>query len=276
MLTPNKRRRIVADAAHQNEGSLPKMPTLAAPAAEIGMATQRAPVTVPVATGVPTACTARITRVHSCASFSADGIYRYSLLRSWGVETGHGDEADDTSENVPASNSLLFIGLNPSTADAARDDPTIRRCIGFAKQWGHDSLVVCNLFALRSTHPSGLRAATDPVGRVENDRVLATAARGCTRILCGWGNGLIPGAAAPMMRRRVSDVLALLREVSRPERLCCLHITNQQQPQHPLYVKADTRPRRMPEYEDEQVREPHTSPCCVGTWSVLRADVLRE
>ncbi len=82
------------------------------------------------------------------AVLSADGVYRYRLWRTW-----------DASKPT-----LAFLMLNPSTADATEDDPTIRRCLGFAKEWGYGSLVVVNLFALRSPNPDALRENDDPVG----------------------------------------------------------------------------------------------------------------
>ena len=93
----------------------------------------------------------------NAAAFSPDRRYRYTLRRQW----------DDA---LPY---CLFVMLNPSTADATQDDPTIRRCIGFTKAWGFGGLLVGNLFALRSTDPAALYHADDPVGP-ENDSCLRT------------------------------------------------------------------------------------------------------
>jgi len=173
--------------------------------------------------------TLAIERSRSSATFSADGMYRYNLSRSWL------NEPCKATSDAPAG-VLLFVGLNPSTADGIHDDPTIRRLIGFAKAWGHDGLEVCNLFAFRSTSPKGLKQASDPIGS-ENDQALTDAARGAGRILCGWGNGLMP---SDVMRNRVGQVVALL-EAAGPN-VCCLHVTKLGQPQHPLYVRAETCP----------------------------------
>jgi len=83
---------------------------------------------------------------------------------------------------------LLVIGLNPSTADATVNDPTIRRCLGFAKSWGYGTVVVTNLFALRSPYPKTLRAASDPVGP-EADAWIGRLVAETELCLVAWGNG---------------------------------------------------------------------------------------
>lgn len=87
-------------------------------------------------------------RVNGGAHFSRCRRYRYALWRQWQA----------------AGPMLMLIGLNPSTADAERNDPTIRRCIGFAHDWGFGGVWVLNLFAWRATLPADLKAAADPVG----------------------------------------------------------------------------------------------------------------
>lgn len=106
----------------------------------------------------------------SGATLSECRCYRYRLWRSWG----------DRDHRV------VFVGLNPSTADEARDDPTIRKCIGFAKRWGFGALDMVNVFAWRSTDPRGLLAAADPVGP-DNDESLRAAFDGAHRIVWAWG-----------------------------------------------------------------------------------------
>ena len=93
------------------------------------------------------------------AGFSRCGRYRYWLRRIWDPALAH----------------CVFIGLNPSTADATEDDPTLKRCISFAQKWGYGSLLLVNLFSLRATDPRGLKMAADPIGP-KTDRWLRRAA----------------------------------------------------------------------------------------------------
>ena len=106
----------------------------------------------------------------SGADISLDGIYRYRLWRTW-----------DNPEHR-----CLWMMLNPSTADADKDDPTIRKCIGFAKRWGFGAIDVVNLFAFRATDPTELLTAADPVG-LENDGTTLDALRSARRVVLAWG-----------------------------------------------------------------------------------------
>jgi hypothetical protein len=124
--------------------------------------------------------------------------------------------------------------LNPSTADAVRDDPTIRRCIGFARRWGYGGVEVVNLFAFRASDPRALRGAPDPVGE-KNDRHLASVARRVDAMVVAWG---VHGALAARDR----EVLTLL---SRWARLLALGWTRSGSPRHPLYLRRDVRPRPL-------------------------------
>lgn len=158
------------------------------------------------------------------ALLSHDGVYRWWLSRTWG---GDGLMPDHAILSRP----LVVIGLNPSTADALQDDPTIRRCVSFARAWGCGGLVMLNLFAFRSTDPDALLAATDPIG-FANDHHLAerTANR---PVLCAWGTG-------GEIRGRGAAVARSLRALGRE--LVCLGFTAHGHPRHPLYVKGDTKP----------------------------------
>ncbi|KVC19730.1 DUF1643 domain-containing protein [Burkholderia pseudomultivorans] len=143
------------------------------------------------------------------------GQYRYLLSRP----------ADCTA---PMKSAALFLMLNPSTADASLDDPTIRRCRGFAKTWDCNGISVANLYALRSTDPVALWSHADPVGP-DNDTYLRKFAYEYGDVVCAWG--------ANARDERVSAVVAILREAG--ARLWCLGTTKDGSPRHPLYVRAD-------------------------------------
>ncbi len=114
--------------------------------------------------------------------------------------------------------------LNPSTADASKDDSTIRKLRGHAADWGYPGLVVANCYAWRSTDPKALRDAADPVGPDNNACIEAVAT--LPLVVVAWGKLAQP--------ERVSQVMAILRRVGRP--LWCLGVNNDGSPRHPLYV----------------------------------------
>ncbi|MFC4305772.1 DUF1643 domain-containing protein [Cohnella boryungensis] len=137
--------------------------------------------------------------------------YRYSLWRIWNAD-------------LPT---VLFIMLNPSTADANKDDPTIRRCIGFAKAWGFGALEVRNLFAYRATDPDELKRCADPIGP-DNDKHILEGARIADKIVLAWGTkGSLLG--------RGQAVYQMIAKYE-PE---CLAISADGHPKHPLYIRAD-------------------------------------
>ena len=151
--------------------------------------------------------------VSGTAAFSPCGLYRWWLERLW----------------QPAAPRLIFIGLNPSRAGGQRDDPTLRRLVGFAQRWDFGSLEVLNLFALISPSPAVLRHATYPVG-AEADGWMQQrlAANPQALVWLGWGN---QGA----WRGRDQELLALLQGRG----LWALGLTAAGQPRHPLYVASD-------------------------------------
>jgi hypothetical protein len=151
------------------------------------------------------------------AVFSSCGRYRYRLDRSWSVDGMHPRIA-------------TFVMLNPSTADAARDDPTIRRCIQFARREHCTGLVVVNLFGWRATDPRDLAAAADPVGP-DNDEHVADALVGAAIAIAGWGRfGSGPREIA------VAAIAARLGV-----RMRALGTTSTGAPRHPLYLSRDAR-----------------------------------
>ena len=118
---------------------------------------------------------------------------------------------------------VVFIGLNPSTADATQDDPTIRRCIGFAKAWGYDSLCMVNLFAYRATDPKDMQRATDPIG-AENDHHLKLVIDQADLVVAAWGGD------GGFLGRSEEIKLLFSKEIY------CLGKTKYGQPRHPLYI----------------------------------------
>lgn len=154
------------------------------------------------------------------AIMSPCGVYRYRLSR-----------------RVTASDrTATFIMLNPSTADADNDDPTIRRCIGFARAWGCGRLLVANLFAFRATKPADMMLAADPIGP-DNDRAILDAANDAALsggiVVCAWG-------AHGKHRNRDDDVLAMLADTQAEP--MSLGETAENLPRHPLYLRGDCKP----------------------------------
>lgn len=156
--------------------------------------------------------------------FSPCRRYRYTLWRDWDMDLFSGC-ADDAAN---ANRYVMFIGLNPSTADETQDDPTIRRCIDFAKRWGYGRLCMTNLFAFRATQPADMKMQRDPIGD-ENDRHLVESAKGAGLIIAAWGNH---GSHLD----RAATVIKLVQN------LHALRVNADGSPQHPLYLPANTVP----------------------------------
>ncbi len=149
------------------------------------------------------------------ASFDPTGRYRYRLDREIRV----------------SGLRVTFILLNPSTADAFKDDPTVRRCVAFAWDWMKADTTIVNLFALRATDPKALFLSLDPIGP-ENDRLIASAAAGSDRVVAAWGNH-------GKLRGRGDAVLSMLQRFGvRPQ---CFGLTKELQPRHPLYLPTKAR-----------------------------------
>lgn len=171
----------------------------------------------------------------SGADISADGKFRYILWREWRGVAPHENwrwfgAKDGNGAELGEPKSCLFIMLNPSTADADKDDPTIRRCVAFAKRFGFDRLEVVNLFAFRATDPKeilGMTGGGDPIGP-RNQEVIEIAAGDAGLIICAWGThgshigqdetviGWLDGKEAYVLGR-----------------------SKEGHPRHPLYLKSD-------------------------------------
>jgi len=142
-----------------------------------------------------------------------EGPYRYELRRRW---------ADG-----PA---VLFVGLNPSTADGDHDDPTVRRCIRFASRLGCGELLIGNLYGWRATDPRALRGVDDPVGPANDEHLVAMAGRS-RYVLAAWG-----ATEGPLMGRPW-EVSRLLCEIT--SAVFCLGTTRYGHPRHPVRLRAD-------------------------------------
>ncbi len=146
----------------------------------------------------------------SCAEFSTDRRYRYSLWRRWSAESRY----------------LLFIGLNPSTADEHDDDRSINRCRQFTARWGYGTFTMAKLFGLGTKDPSIMLADPAPIGR-DNNRHLKQLARKSSAIVCAN-----PGR----YQGRDIEVINLLDDYPHQ----CLDINQTGTPKYPLYVEGDT------------------------------------
>lgn len=146
--------------------------------------------------------------------WSNDRSYRYTLWRTW------------TSN--PRPKFVQFIGLNPSTADDTKPDPTVTRCINFAKSWGYRAMCMTNIFAYKSTNPNGIRWVENPVGEYNDHWLLTIYTEADLSIAC-WG---LHGTY-----KKRSDAVRLLLP-----NLHCLKMSKNGQPMHPLYLPANLKP----------------------------------
>lgn len=158
------------------------------------------------------------------AALSSDGRYRYRLTRG----------------SLHRSPMMHWVMLNPSTADATQDDPTIRKCIGFAKRAGYGAITVHNLFAVRATDPKEMRRLPDPVGPDNHDFItlMIEHAEGWREpVVCAWG-------AHGGFMEQDQTTMAWLERLD-PALLWCLGKTRAGQPRHPLMLGYNTPFRRM-------------------------------
>ncbi len=149
------------------------------------------------------------------AQFSSCGLYRYNLERTWAKGSGR----------------VLFIGLNPSTANDQIDDPTIRRCVSFSRTWGYQAMEIVNLFAYRATHFTDLKNTKDPIGHC-NDKWITAAYQKADIVIACWGNH-------GSYLQRSNDIKHQFKK------LHCIKLNKTLQPAHPLYQKKDLNPSPM-------------------------------
>ncbi|MDG1816882.1 MAG: DUF1643 domain-containing protein [Glaciecola sp.] len=146
------------------------------------------------------------------AIVSDNQLYRYQLSRVW-------------DSSLPM---VMFICLNPSTADGSDDDPTILKCIKYARGWGYGGLLMGNLFAYRATEPSDMKKAKDPIGPLNNHH-LKLMSQQVDKIVCGWGNHGV-------YLDRDEEVKSMF------DNLYALRINKTGSPAHPLYLKKSLIP----------------------------------
>lgn len=151
----------------------------------------------------------------STALYSPCETYRYALAREWGP-----------------GKRVVFVMLNPSTADERRNDPTVERCERRARMAGAGAFKVVNLFAFRATLPACLKQAADPVGP-QNDKVLAAAADWGEQVICGWGTH-----GSHLSRDLQTEAILRAKGVT----LWHLGLTKAGQPRHPLYLPYARQP----------------------------------
>ena len=150
----------------------------------------------------------------SGAVLSDDEVYRYALWRVW-------------DRNLPT---VALIMLNPSTADASIDDPTIRSCRRLTSEHGFGGFIVVNLFAYRATKPNELLAASQPIGPRNQDAVIAALGRSRGAI-CAWG-------AHKAAKRRIRSMKETIKALHHMPK--CFGMTKGGAPKHPLYIKSGT------------------------------------
>lgn len=150
-------------------------------------------------------------------TFSEDRIYRYTLWRDWDI---------DSITGCAPNEFVQFIGLNPSTADETRDDPTIRRCRGFAQVWGFGAMCMTNLFAFRATSPKVMKAAPNSIGP-DNDSWLSRISSSAGLVIACWGRD-------GEFMNRDNEVLNIVPSV--------YQIGPAGYPRHPLYLPRGLKP----------------------------------
>ena len=160
--------------------------------------------------------------------FSPCRTWRYTLERVWAPPEGH----------PGAREVAAFIGLNPSTADEVKNDPTVTRCINYARRWGFHGMFMLNIFALRSTDPRACYRHPDPIGP-ETNRYLTELVqrREVSLVVAAWGNH---GA----LLSRGWNVINLVRN-SGVNLYRLGELTKQGQPRHPLYLRRDLEPVQL-------------------------------
>lgn len=149
---------------------------------------------------------------YSGAEFSECRKFRYSLWRIW----------DERKKGI------AFVGLNPSTADEVKNDPTVSRCINFAKRWGYGRMWMLNIFAYRSTDPKNLYGDLCPIGQYNNLKIVEVCKEVEKVVLCCGVHG--------KYTNRFKEVCDLMFDYKIHNKLYCFGLTKKGYPRHPLYL----------------------------------------
>ena len=153
------------------------------------------------------------------ADISACGKYRYRLRRTWDEDRGK----------------VIFVMLNPSTADGLVDDPTIRRCMGYANEWGYGSMEVYNLFAFRASRPLNALRQNDAVGEENDEYLTRMASEKEGKVVVAWG-----GLGNVRVNGRRADYV--MNKILRHNIVWCIKRNKNGTPAHPLYLRKGLRP----------------------------------
>lgn len=174
--------------------------------------------------------------------FSADRKYRYTLWREWNAEDWQFDTSPDSIKNRIGF--VQFIGLNPSTADETQDDPTIRRCVRFAKDWGYGAMCMTNIFAFRATDPEVMKVEKHPSseprsgpggGRSDmNLDWIRNIAGNAGIIVAAWGKHGGHNHQGQLVKQTLQGFNHVIHH---------LGLNGDGTPKHPLYLKATTKPQ---------------------------------
>ena len=166
------------------------------------------------------------------AAFDPTRRYRYRLWRAWGSDRRR----------------VLWVMLNPSTADESTNDRTIAKCVKFTRAFGWDGLEVCNLFAWRATDPKTLKPLGINAIGPDNDAAILTAARAAVLVIAAWGtHGALLDRGSIITRSIQSAGVQIY----------CLAVTKDGHPQHPLYLPDSTLPIPWPSVQPENQATEH-------------------
>lgn len=186
------------------------------------------------------------------AVFDPTNSHRYILWRNL-VDTEcsaeqRSDSVHSLGHDADTARTISFIMLNPNRADELSNDPTIKRCIGFARGWGFLKIIVVNLFSIKAQTPALLRQMRVPLVGPSNDAFVLSAIEQSSMVVAAWGNHGSIGGRDEELLEFVETALSsnsALRSNPHHNGLYCLGLTKLRQPKHPLYLRASIEPVRF-------------------------------